>query len=379
MSGVSQPSGSYADSIVATVRQPLLLVDAALRVVMANDAFCRAFGRPADAITGQPVEDADGGTWAVRDLREQLAHLQDGDKALDGFEITRADGTAWLLNARPLAQAGGPERMLLVAFDDVTERRRLERALDVTMTELRRSNQELEAFASIASHDLQEPLRKIVAFGERLETVSEGSLPERGRDYLARMTGAAGRMQRLITDLLQLSRISHQREAWEPVALNQIVSAVLVDLEEALGRSGGRVDVGPLPVVQADATQMRQLFQNLIANAIKFRGTDPPVIRITATPVHDLGLGAGGQALSRTFSRIVVADNGIGFDPKHADRIFRPFERLHARDAYEGTGIGLALCQRIVRRHGGAIRAESTPGAGTRIILHLVPVEGASP
>jgi len=152
--------------------------------------------------------------------------------------------------------------------------------------------------------------------------------------------------------------------------MDRVVADVLDDLDTALQRSNGRVECGPLPVIHGDATQMRQLFQNLVGNALKFRGAEPPVVRVSAVlePPRRGGAVVFGELPQW---RIEIADNGIGFEPRHAERIFRPFERLHSRDAFEGTGIGLALCQRIVQRHGGAIRAESEPGSGSRFIVHL--------
>jgi light-regulated signal transduction histidine kinase (bacteriophytochrome) len=292
---------------------------------------------------------------------------------MQDFEVAyrseAADGRTLLLNAKRLEHPDGRVRLILLAFEDVTARRRLERALQLAMTELERSNEDLERFASIASHDLQEPLRKIRAFGERLEAACEGRLPEKGRDYLARMTAAAARMQMLIDSVLSLARISTTAETWCDIDLGMVVSEVLGDLDETLSRTRGRVEVGPLPSVAADPTQMRQLFQNLIANALKFRSAAPPLVRIGATPC-----GAGREALSgavRAGWQITVTDNGIGFDPKYAERIFQPFERLHGRHVYEGTGIGLALCRRIVQRHGGTISADAAPGAGARFTIYL--------
>jgi two-component system CheB/CheR fusion protein len=362
----------YAGSIVATVREPLLLLDADLRVVLANTSFGRAFGVTREEVEGRLLYEIGDGAWNIAALRHLLETVLPRDSEMRDFEVIHEGPPrrTLLLNARRLAHEDGRVRLILLAFEDVTERKRLQTALEETMAELERSNHELEAFASIASHDLQEPLRKIMAFGERLEHACEGALPEKGKDYLTRMTGAAARMQRLINDLLMLSRVTTRGDAWTDVALGTVVSEVLGDLEVMVQRSGGRVECGPLPVIQADATQMRQLFQNLVGNALKFRGADPPVIRIDAAAVSrrltDIPIPG-----DTPIWRIEIADNGIGFDPRHAQRIFRPFERLHAREAFEGTGIGLAISQRIVQRHGGTIRAESTPGEGSRFILHL--------
>ena len=369
----------YAESIVDTVREPLLLLDQGLRIVTANASFCRAFGHAAAEIEGQPLYEIGDGEWNLPELRHLLEELLPSNTQLQDFEVASRsgalEGRTLLLNARRLEHADGGVRLILLAFEDVTTRRRLERALQLAMTELERSNQELERFASVASHDLQEPLRKIRAFGERLETACEGRLPEKGRDYLARMTAAAARMQTLIDSVLSLARVSTRGETWRAIDLGTVVSEVVADLEEALSRTGGHVEVGPLPSLQADPTQMRQLFQNLIVNALKFRGEAPPLIRITATAGEraavPAAVGAGWQ--------IIVADNGIGFDAKYAERIFQPFERLHGRDVYEGTGIGLALCRKIVQRHGGTISADAAPGAGARFTIHLPRVSERQP
>jgi PAS domain S-box-containing protein len=354
----------YADSIVDTVREPLLLLDQSLRIVTANASFCRAFGHARGDVEGQSLYEIGRGEWNLPELRRLLEELLPANTELEDFEVTSGSGTpdgrTLLLNAKRLHHPDGRVRLILLAFEDVTARRRLERALQLAMAELERSNRDLEHFASIASHDLQEPLRKIRAFGERLEAVCEGRLPEKGRDYLARMTAAAARMQTLINDVLSLARVGTRAEAWREIDLGPVVSEVLADLDEMLSRTGGRVELGPLPSVPADPTQMRQLFQNLIVNALKFRGAAPPLIRIAAVPAS---AGAGWQ--------IVVADNGIGFDPKYAERIFQPFERLHGRDVYGGTGIGLALCRRIVQRHGGTITADAAPGAGACFTIRL--------
>jgi PAS domain S-box-containing protein len=363
----------HADSIVDTVREPLLLLDEALRIVTANASFCRAFGHARAEVEGRALYDIAGGEWNVPELRHLLEELLPANTQMQDFEVAyrseAADGRTLLLNAKRLEHPDGGVRLILLAFEDVTARRRLERALQLAMTELERSNQDLERFAAIASHDLQEPLRKIRAFGERLEAVCEGRLPEKGRDYLARMTAAAARMQTLIDSVLSLARISTRAETWRDIDLGIVVSEVLGDLDETLSRTGGRVEVGPLPSVAADPTQMRQLFQNLIVNALKFRSAAPPLVRISAT-ARDAGRERLPAAI-RAGWQIVVADNGIGFDAKYAERIFQPFERLHGRDVYEGTGIGLALCRRIVQRHGGTISADAAPGAGARFTIHL--------
>jgi len=225
---------------------------------------------------------------------------------------------------------------------------------------LENSNRDLEHFAYVASHDLQEPLRKIQAFSDRLAKQYASKLDDQGRDYLQRMNGAAARMQRLIEALLSLSRVSTKRNEAELIDLAPLVHDVLGDLEVRIQSTGGKVTVGELPRIEGDPVQIRQLFQNLIGNALKFhRPGEAPSVEVYALR------RSPGQA------EIYVVDNGIGFDGKDAARVFLPFHRLHGRTEYEGTGIGLTICQKIVERHGGTIHAESAPGKGSRFVVAL--------
>jgi signal transduction histidine kinase len=238
--------------------------------------------------------------------------------------------------------------------------------LRLSSLELERSNRELQDFAFVASHDLQEPLRKIQAFGDRLKGKHGDTLGPEGIDYLERMQAAARRMHTLINDLLTFSRVTSRAQPFVPVDLGVVAGEVLSDLEVRIQQAGARVETGDLPVIDADPLQMRQLLQNLIGNALKFhRPGDRPEVRISATVDGIDGVSGPAEA------RITVADNGIGFDMKYLDRIFTPFQRLHGRAEYEGTGMGLAVCRRIVERHGGALTAESAPGQGARFLVRL--------
>ncbi len=256
----------------------------------------------------------------------------------------------------------------IAAIRDITDRKEAERKLKEYAGKLEESNHNLEEFAYVVSHDLQEPLRKIQAFGELLTTSLSGRMEGENILFLDRMTNAAARMQQLINDLLSFSRISTKTNPYEPVDLEELIREVCVDLELSIQESGAEVSVESLPVVVADPMQMRQLFQNLIGNALKFRSEGrPPVIAITSC----------GETPSRNgFSCIRISDNGIGFDPKFAERIFQVFERLHVQKNYQGTGIGLAICKKIVERHGGTIKAESREGFGTTFYIRL-PVHQA--
>jgi signal transduction histidine kinase len=233
--------------------------------------------------------------------------------------------------------------------------------LERSNIELQRSNAELEQFASVASHDLQEPLRKVQTFGDQLERRFGEEIPDEGVDYLRRMRGAAQRMSVLIDDLLRFSRVTTRALPPESVDLEKIAREVTSDLDAAIQETVGTVEIGSLPTIEADPLQMRQLLQNLIGNAIKFhRPGISPVVRVEAATTRDPRMVA--------FS---VADNGIGFEEEYSERIFRVFERLHPRDVYPGTGIGLALCRKIAERHGGSVSVDSKPDEGTTFTVTL--------
>lgn len=250
----------------------------------------------------------------------------------------------------------------------VQERRRADEALRATSAELARSNAELEQFAYIASHDLQEPLRKVQAFGDVLAEVCGPTLGEEGRDYLRRMQNAAQRMQQLINDLLTFSRVTSQARPFVEVDLTRTAHEVVSDLEGRLRDTRGRVEIGDLPPLAADPVQMRQLLQNLIGNALKFhRPNRPPTVKVQGRLLAD----GGGPAEPGPLWELTVQDDGIGFEEKYLPRIFAPFQRLHGRGEYEGTGIGLAICRKIVERHGGTITARSAPGQGATFIVRL--------
>ncbi len=260
------------------------------------------------------------------------------------------------------------------------ELRRVNVQLDESNQALQRSNRELEQFASVASHDLQEPLRKIQAFGDRLQAKYLDALDETGRDYIQRMQVAAARMRKLIDDLLSFSRVTTKAQPFEPVDLNEVAAEVASDLEGRLQETGGAIELGPLPTLDADRTQMRQLLQNLIGNGLKFHKPDtPPAVYVQARLVNaseSEGKPPGGAAdadarQASTTVELSVSDNGIGFEEIYLDRIFQVFQRLHGRLEYEGTGVGLAICRKIAERHGGNITARSAPGQGATFLVTL--------
>jgi PAS domain S-box-containing protein len=256
--------------------------------------------------------------------------------------------------------------------EQIAERSRAEGRAQAAAVELGRSNQDLEKFAYVASHDLQEPLRKIQAFGDRLVRKYRDMLTDDGREYVDRMQAAATRMRTLIDDLLSFSRVTTTGQPFSAVDLSMIAAEVVSDLETRITQTGGRIDLGPLPMIDADPVQMRQLFQNLIGNALKFHRPDvAPVVTVRSTPWVGLAESAIPPAPVGVGYRITVADNGIGFAPEYADRVFEVFQRLHGRGDYEGTGIGLAICRKIAQRHGGEILAHGRPGEGAEFVIDL--------
>jgi two-component system sensor kinase FixL len=255
---------------------------------------------------------------------------------------------------------------------DITSHKRDQEELKKFAARLERSNRELEDFASVASHDLQEPLRKVRAFGDRLKAVCGDGIPEKANDYLDRMQSAADRMQTLISDLLTFSRVTTKAQPHTAVDLNEVTVEVLSDLEIRVEELEARISIGQLPIVHADPLQMRQLLQNLIGNALKFhRSGVAPVVKVYTKAMYEPPIPHAAWTPEHQMCTFCVEDNGIGFEEKYADRIFTVFQRLHGRSEYDGTGVGLAVCQKIVERHFGKIAAESTVGKGSAFSVTL--------
>ncbi|MDC8830703.1 sensor histidine kinase [Alteromonas gilva] len=248
--------------------------------------------------------------------------------------------------------------------------------LQVFAEELSRSNRELEDFAFVASHDLQEPLRKIRAFGNRISTGYESVMDERGQDFLRRMLNAAERMSMLISDLLAFSRVTTRGKDFTSTDLNSIVASVLDDLEIKIEETSAVIELDDLPTIQADTTQMNQLFLNLLSNALKFVKPDTtPHISVRYASIDETNVEGLHLLPGLKWFKITLQDNGIGFEQSFAEKIFAPFQRLHGRSEYQGTGIGLAVCRRIVERHNGTIQAFGEPQQGARFEIYL-PEDG---
>jgi signal transduction histidine kinase len=284
-------------------------------------------------------------------VEEKTADLLSANKELNKYKFKLED----LVKKRTKELASTNESLK----KEIEQRSLVESYLKHYSDELKRSNQELHDFASIASHDLQEPLRKIITFGDRLAAQVQ-DIDEKGEHYLERMQNAAQRMKEFIDDLLEYSKIETKAKPFEKTDLNTIVPEVLENLEIQINKTQAQIRCGKLPILEVDSFQIRQLFQNLIGNAIKYnKADDSPNIEISA------------RSNEKGFWEISVKDNGIGFDEKYIDRIFKPFERLHGKLEYEGSGMGLTICQKIVKRHGGRISVTSIPQKGSTFKISL--------
>jgi signal transduction histidine kinase len=331
VAGVSRPSGEV---FAPLVRSLLLTLGVILVVLLASAAVAFLFGR-----------------LVIRDVRALQAHAR---------AVGRGD-LDHVVHIRGISEL----RELADAYEEMAARRKKAEAdLVRTAAELIRSNHDLEQFASVASHDLQEPLRMVTGYLQLIEQRYKDKLDADGHEFIGFAVNGARRMQQLINDLLAYARVDSRGKPFEPTDCNQVLEDVLANLTHAVEQSGAAITHDPLPTLDADATQLAQLFQNLIGNAIKFRGAEPPRIHVGAQRKN------GDWQLS-------VSDNGIGIEARHFERIFAMFQRLHTAEQYPGTGIGLAICKKIVERHGGQIWVESEPGKGSTFHFTLAGAKEA--
>ena len=312
----------------------------------------------------------------IRILRNSVEHFSQGrlDSRIDARFLGLQDEVGDL--ARSFNDMAENLQTTTVSRDElqaqVEQRKQAESNLKKYTIELEHSNRELQDFAYVASHDLQEPLRKVQVFGDLLNTKCSEVLSEQGKDYVQRMQSSTKRMQILISDLLLFSQVTSKGQKIEPVDLSQVAKHVVEDLGARIDNTNATVDVEGLTTIDADSTQMRQLLQNLIANALKFHRPDvPPIVKVRGSIVHARNGNDPQDGDGQAMFRITVEDNGIGFEEKYGDRIFTIFQRLHGRREYEGTGVGLAVCRKIAERHGGSITANGVPGQGATFVVTM--------
>lgn len=338
------------------------------RFVLVNKLLAKVYGRSVEEIQGKTDADFNPNEEEVAHFRrdDQEVILTRKEKWIPEEEVTHSDGEVhWYSTVKvPLINANGSCDRLLGVATDITDRRDAENALKVYAEKLERSNMELEQFAFIASHDLQEPLRKVKAFGERLSKRLGDQIGEEEKDFLDRMQAASQRMNEMIDALLELSRVNMHGRTFVAVDLNEVAEIVISDLESRIETAGANVMVEKLPSLEADPVQMQQLLQNLLTNSLKYR-------RPNVSPEIIISGGLNEEKTRPAMAQIIVQDNGVGFDERYAERIFQPFERLVGRSEYEGSGMGLAICKKIVERHSGSITARSKPGQGSTFIIKL--------
>ncbi|GAB3991139.1 hypothetical protein GCM10028807_20490 [Spirosoma daeguense] len=346
-------------------------------ILYCNSTFASMVGLPLSTVIGSALH-----TYVKSSCRQLYENFVKASwLSSEKTEMTMKQGETelvCLISATPLALDEGD--CLSLIFTDLTLQKQTQallktsnEALAFTNQALNRSNDNLKQFAYVASHDLQEPLRKIQQFGDLLKIRHMESTGEE-RDYLERMQAAASRMSALIRDILNFSRITSQGEITKRISLNEVIDSVLIDLELRVQETNASITVSPLPVVLGDASQLGQLFQNLLSNAIKFhRADNQPRVNVTyqTLAASQLPSSIVPSRQSATYYQIQVADNGIGFDQKYAERIFQVFQRLHGKNEFTGTGIGLAICEKIVVNHGGAITATAKPSEGATFTVYL--------
>jgi PAS domain S-box-containing protein len=328
-----------------------------------NNKFCQITGYEQEELQKMAIFDITHPD-EVSNIRKTIDGILTGSAEFFSRETRylRKDGRPVWVNVTisGVSSSSGEPLYFILFIEDITKRRENEETLQNLVKDLAEANQNLEDFTRTASHDLQEPLRKIISFSDRLRTSIGNKLDDKEKGYLLRLENSSVRMKKLIEDLLRYSRVSSLAPEMEPVDLREIVNEVLVDLEISIERSKGVIKIKNLPKIEADKTQMRQLFQNIISNALKFRDeNEPPRIEIDST-YNENG-----------FWKISIRDNGIGMKEKYIKRIFKPFERLHGSAEFPGTGMGLAICLKVVTRHNGRIKVKSSLGKGTLYVVEL--------
>jgi PAS domain S-box-containing protein len=366
------------EAVLSTAPIGLAFFDRGLRFVRLNTPMADMNGVPRHAHLGRTVQEILPGLAPT--LEPVFRQVFDSHEPMLDVLVTGQTPASpgeerhWRVSLIPVSGPDGEVIQVGAVTVEVTEQKRAEARLEERVNErtavaeehareLARSNSELEQFAYVVSHDLQEPLRMVVNFTELLARRYEGRLGRDADDYIGFTRESVERMHTMITDLLTVARVGRRDQSLEPIDLNERCQMAIQYLMPAILESEAEISVGPLPSLVADGGQMLQLFQNLIGNAIKFRGAQAPVIRIRAD--REPGLErANGQAHPERV-RISVTDNGIGIAPEYANKIFGVFQRLHGRAEYPGNGIGLAICKKIVERHGGEISVDSTPGGGS--------------
>ncbi len=377
ISGALDTTADQLNEALNNMIQGLCMFDNNQKLIVCNNQYLEMYGFSPDVVKpGISISDVmrysiSLGNYRDEDAQAALKARHDPSKLKKRTTIKQhlRDGRVIAVMNEPMANGG-----TIATYQDITALERHEAKLIAYTRKLEISNRELQDFAYVASHDLQEPLRKIEAFGDRLVQKYGDQIPDDGKMFVDRMQNAAKRMRQLINDLLSYSRVTTKAKPFVPVNMSETVYGVVADLQISIQETDAVIEIGQLPTIDADRTQMRQLFQNLLTNALKYKKPDTrPEVNISAESFSR----AGESDLSQEFWRFTITDNGIGFDNQYKDQIFKIFQRLHGRMEYEGTGIGLATCRKIVERHFGRIDADGVPDEGATFIVELPAVQTA--
>ena len=398
-------SYNYSEAIINTIHEPLIVLDENLNVKSASRSFYRKFQTTKEETEGRPLFELGNKQWRIPGLSELLEALISKNTDFHNFEVAHTfpgiGERILLLNAHRIVQKNHRKQLILLAIEDVTERSRhylrekellhkdirvhkadkeaLEKAvtrrtrqLEQKNKELERANKDLTSFTYVSSHDLQEPLRKIQNFVTCILLEEEKNLSDTGKSYFRRMGETAKRMQRLIEDLLNYSRVKSSEHSPEDTDLGLLLEEVIKDFEEALDKKGAVVEFTPLGRANVIVFQFRQLFYNLLSNSLKFSDPAVPLRIVIKSRVTGPGkIRNKNLSPKMKYLHLTFTDNGIGFDPQYRDRIFEVFQRLHSVEEYRGTGIGLAICKKIVENHDGVITADGRPGKGARFDIYI--------
>jgi two-component system CheB/CheR fusion protein len=367
---------NFSDAVIDNLHEPLIVLDEKLRIKICNHAFYKTFLVNEIETEGRLIYELGNKQWDIPELRNLLENILPQKTRFSGFEVEhdfpKIGHRIMILNAQEIIKQNNTDRMILLAIGDITEFRLAQGRLKEKNTELERMNRDLQSFSYVASHDLQEPLRKIQTFSTRLLEKETENLSGTGKEYFHRMQDAALRMQGLIEDLLSFSRVSNIEKKFEITDINEIVEDVKKDFKEIMEDKNAVIVTKEMCAAKLIPFQFRQLMQNLIFNSIKFsKPGKAPHITITSRVVKGNKLNMKKLLPEKEYCHISVKDKGIGFEPEFKEKIFEVFQRLHGKDEYPGSGIGLAIVKKIVDNHNGMITAKSEINKGAAFDIYF--------
>jgi PAS domain S-box-containing protein len=364
--------------LLDVVGQAVIATDLDGKIIFWNRFAEQLYGWRADKAVGRNIVAVTVPAMSQAQGAEIMAALRQGARWSGEFTVQRRDGTPFpaLVTDAPIHDLDGKLIGIVGISHDITERRQAEMQLRKTVTDLARSNADLQQFAYVASHDLQEPLRMVASYVQLLSIRYQGQLDADADEFIGYASEGAKRMQQLILDLLEYARVDTRGQPIEPTDMAEVCQIVAENLQVAIAETGAQVTWDPLPVVRGDSIQLGMVVQNLVGNALKFHGEAPPRVHISVRQTFEVS--ETSKVLTPETStpawEFAVHDSGIGIEPQYFERIFVIFQRLHTRREYPGTGMGLAICKKIIERHGGRIWLESAPGQGTTFYFTLPAV-----